>query len=201
MQYEPLSTIKLEADNRLSQPEDLPELVHLDDHALAVMIDFKQTKPITVKAGEFIDHTLNEMKVSGVHLLIVIDDEERVVGLIGSEDLLGEKPLKVMQKRRMPRNEIRVRLIMAPQTELSALDIDELRHAKVAHIIETMRKLKSHYILVTKTVTKTNEKTELQHVVGLFASSQINKQLHMDITDSLRAARSIAELQERERHT
>ena len=86
---------------------------------------------------------------------------------------------------------------MLPQAELSALDIDELHHAKVVHIIETMHDHKSYYILVIKT----DKETKKQHIVGLFATSQISKQLHKEITDSLGSVLSITELKKRDQQT
>lgn len=180
--YEPLETRQLQDNNAICYPKELPEIVHLNDPASFVMLDFKNHKPLTIHAGEFIDDAGNEMKYSNVHLLIVVDDDQRVVGLIEANDLIGEKPLQIAQSRGMERKEIRVRLLMTPQEKISVLDVDELKNAKVAHIIETMRTLKTRYLLVICHQTDAS-----QEVMGLFAASQISKQLHLDITAAIRS--------------
>ena len=94
--YEPLKTIKLSADNTYLHLHKVLELVHLDDPAFAVMTDFTQTSPRTIGPDEPMDNALNEMKIHGVHLLLVQDDHDKVIGIIASEDILGERPIKII---------------------------------------------------------------------------------------------------------
>jgi CBS-domain-containing membrane protein len=178
--YVDLPTFTLPTENRLMQPEKLPELVHLDDPALFVMIDFKRVRPSYIDANERIDNALNEMKVKGVHWLLVIDQDERVIGFIASEDILGERPIKIMQQRHIARKDILVKMVMTGAEELMAIDFTYLKHAKVAHIINTLMHAQKHYALII-------EKRDPDHVDvrGLFSSSQISRQLHMDINNAL----------------
>lgn len=180
--YEPLETANLLKENKLCTPKLLPAVVHINDPAESVMINFNYHQPLTIHAGSFIQEAHDEMKFSNVHLLIVIDDDNEVVGLLGANDLIGEKPLQIAQSRGMDRNEIRVRLLMTPQNKISVVDHDELKHAKVAHIIETMRQLKTYYLLVM-----CSHKSNSQEVMGLFAASQLSKQLHVDITTAIKS--------------
>lgn len=190
--YEPLATTPLAADNQLMHSSTLPELVHLDDPALDVMIDFKKIKPFTVGLQESIDHALNEMKVSGTHVLLVTNNQSQILGIISTEDILGERPIKAMQERHITRAHVLVRMVMTPQDKVATLEFESLRHAKVAHIIHTLKALRQHYLLVIQPGSEHKQK-----VRGIFSSSEISRQLHMDISNSLGEAHSLAELKKR----
>lgn len=176
-----------------AKPTELPLVVHLDDPALNVMIDFNHTKPLTISPNKPIDEALEEMKISGVHMLLVLDQDANVMGLISTEDILGEKPINIIQEGRVTRGEILVKQVMIPESEIMAFDIDTLLLAKVGNVINTLKKLKEHYALVLKF---SKDKSRL--VCGLFSSSQISKQLHADVNNHLIGeARTLSELQKR----
>lgn len=166
-----------------THPVQLPEVVHLEDPALAVMIDFKQSKPSTIRPTTPIDYAMHEMKISGVHLMLVVDDTERVIGLISSEDVIGEKPIKLIQEGRLTRAEILVRMVMTPAEDIIAFDIEALRLARVGNVINTLREHHQHYALVLQKLP-----AQPLFIRGLLWSSQISKQLHMDITNSISQA-------------
>lgn len=187
--YQPLPTLHLNAGSPYFHTGDLPEIIHLNDPALSVMLDFKQTKAITIKPSALLHEANIEMKACGVHLLLVVDDEGKVVGLISSEDILGEKPVKITQEKHVSRADVRVRMIMTPQEHILAIDYETLRLAKVAHVIQTLKQAKQHYALVVELDTHRH-----QTVRGLFSLSQISKQLDMNVIDDDLLARSLLEL-------
>jgi CBS-domain-containing membrane protein len=188
--YIPIQTIPLKADVSYFQPPALPAIAHWDDPAMQVLVDFKYVKAETIGADETIDTALTMVKNCSYHALLVIDKEDKILGLISSEDLLGEKPLKAIQERRIARADISVRMVMTPQHELMAIDVENLRHAKVGHIVSTLHARKQHYALAVK-VDEVNDK---QTVRGLFSLAQISKQLGVDVVSDVPEAHSIAEL-------
>lgn len=190
--YEALKTITLSPENAFLRPKKLPELVHLDDSAFAVMCDFTQTRPRMIGLNESIDHALNEMKVHGVHQLLVRGENGNIKGVIGSEDILGELPIKILQERRIQRSQILVKMIMVPIEKIAALDMRILEHAKVGNIVVTLKKLNTHYALAIS-----NENGDTQTIRGIFTTSQISHQLHQDIADSIAKAQSVSDLQKR----
>ncbi len=189
--YEKLSTTQLSETETVLRSTKIPELVHLDDAAFLVMTDFNQTKPRTTAPKESMDDALNDMKVQGVHLLLVKDEDGLIEGVIASEDILGEKPIQIIQERRIPRAQITVKMIMTPLSHIAALDIKSIQHAKVGNIVETLKALNQHYVLVFE---RNEDETLLR---GIFTTSQISRQLHQDVADSLSKAQSISELQKR----
>ena len=191
--YEIWETAALATNNKLLCPVRLPEMVHINDPALDVMLDFSTCQAFTIKPEQLIDDAAAEMKIRGVHMLLVTTDAQQVIGLISSEDILGEKPVKLSQERRLARHKIMVKMVMVPQTKILTFDLDTLQHAKVGHIINTMKKHQQHYALVIK-----NNEHGVTHIIkGLFSISQISKQLHVDITSPLINAEFVLEQQKR----
>ena len=192
--YEPLlRTIKLSPENTYLRSRQLPELVHLDDPAFVVMTDFSQIPPRTVEPNESIDNALNEMKLHGVHLLLVQNGDDNIIGVVGSEDLLGELPIKISQERRLKRSQILIKMVMTPLNQICAFDMHTLERAKVGNIIVTLKSLRMHYALIIS-----NENNHRQTLRGIFTTSQISRQLHVDISDAIAKAQSISELQKRQ---
>lgn len=188
--YEILPTIELDPETAQLRSQTLPELVHLDDPATLVMTDFRLTIPHIIHESEPMDEALHEMKEKSVHWLLVVDKENHIIGLIGSDDILGEKPIKLIQERRISREQVLVNMTMEPLDQVTAFDLENIKHARVGNIVNTMQELRVHYALVVKAGEDGNT------VVGIFNTSQISRQLHQEITQRLRAE-SLSELQEK----
>ncbi len=189
--YSPLNIVALKPDVTYYQYQEAPELVHWNDPALQAMIDFRFTKAATVNPEESIDIALLNVKNSTSHVLLVINREQQILGLIDAEDLMGEKPVRAIQERRLARADVTVRMVMTPKSEVVALDFEQLRHAKVGHIVQTLHAHKHHYALVVKI----DETTGAQVIRGLFSTSQLSKQLGQDVSSAPPEALSLAELQ------
>lgn len=189
--YIPIPTIPIKTGISYAHPSEPPEVAHWDDLALQVMLDFNAVKAQTISPDEHIDVALREVTNTPYHVLLVVNKEQQLLGLLGSEDLLGEKPLKAIQERRLSRMDLTVNMVMTPYNELIGLDIESLRHARVGHIIETLHSNKQHYALVINIHEKDNT-----HVIhGLFAASYLSKQLGQDIMSMTDGVMTIAELQ------
>lgn len=168
------------------------ELVHLDSPALAVMTDFKSVIPVTTSADVPIDDALKKMKTAGVRLLFVVDEEERIIGLVTAKDIMGERPIMITQQSRVPRAAITVATIMRAQPEIQVIDMARLREAQVGDIVATLQALERQHALVVKI----NRDTGGHSVVGMFSTSHISKLLGHDVTEPIRPAHSLAEIVE-----
>lgn len=178
--YESLPTISILRNGTMLRAQALPELVHLEDPALSVMTDFTLAPPHTILPTDTMDHAIKEMEISGVHLLLVINEENHFQGIISSEDVWGEKPIKLLQERRVDRDQLLVRAIMVPFTDITALDFTMIQSAKVGHIVKTLSEHKQHYALA---VSPSTTDQNVQFIHGIFTASQISKQLHQDMTE------------------
>jgi hypothetical protein len=119
----------------------------------------------------------------------VVDHDDKVAGFISSEHILGEKTIKLIHEKRIPRHEVEVQMVMRPQSDVSAFDYASLKHAKVGHVINTMRNAHQHYALVVELDSEHN-----QTVRGMFSLSLLSKQLNSDYISDVPEARTIAEL-------
>lgn len=190
-EFAALSHIHLQPGRTFEHPAELPEIVHWSSPAVDVMTDFRVVHPVTVRPDVSIDEALEKMKQVGVRLLLVINEEQEIIGLITAKDIQGERPVKLVQEARIPHSSIPVKAIMTPQSEIIALNMISVRNALVGHIIETLRQLERQHILVLEI----DEVTKAQTVRGLFSTSRIGRQLGESITAEVAPAHSLAEMQ------
>src|SRR5271170_3556539 len=99
------------------------------DPAVYAITDFKRDYPMTVDAERQIDDALNDMTRVGVRALLVAKDQ-RLVGLITSYDIQGERPIQFLHSSNYSRHQdIRVADIMTPWDQLLALDWESVQSA------------------------------------------------------------------------
>jgi CBS domain-containing protein len=124
------------------------------------------------------------MIASGVRLLFVMNADDALVGLITASDLFGETPITHMQKHGGLREDILVQDIMTPRVKLKTLQLTDVLKARVGDIIETMKDFgRQHILVVDKPDGKSNER-----ICGLFSTTQISRQLGIEINLSPRAS-------------
>ena len=175
---------------RPAQPPPSPDLLHLYDSAMHVMTDFHYATPRTVTGEVQIDAALEQMQAAGVRLLLVIDDDDNVIGIITTKDIQGEKPIRLTEQTRISRADMKVSEIMTPQPDIPVLPMLSVRDAQIGHIVETLNTLERQHVLVVDTEPESGAQT----VRGVFSTSQISKQLHADVTPDLAAAHSLLEM-------
>lgn len=178
--YLPLSSTLLEPAVAYAQPtQPVPDKVSLDDPATSVMTDLTRITAVIILPGDPADEAHRRMIQRGVRLLLVVDQDRKVVGLITATDILGEKPVLVGSQRGLRREEVMVRDIMTPQERLEVLDMADVRTAKVGHIVATLRKSGRQHAMVVD-----RDRNSRQTVRGLFSATQIARQLGATIQTS-----------------
>ncbi len=178
--YTALTSSLMQSAVSYAQPsQPLPEKVTVDDPALQVLTDFKRVTAIIVLAGDTVDEAHSRMIKRGVRLLLVVDQERKVIGLITANDILGEKPMQVIAQRGIRREELLVRDVMTPQERLQVLGLDALRTAKVGHVVATLKAAGRQHALVVET-----DGSGRQTVRGMFSTTQIARQLGVTIQTS-----------------
>jgi len=167
-----------------------PELIDLDDQAIHVMTDFHYVTPQTVAPDILIDDALEQMKTGGVRLLLVINSDREIIGIITAKDIQGERPIKLAEQTRINRANILVSMIMTSQSDIPVLSMLSVTDAQIGHIVETLRELERQHILVVDIDSGSGKQT----VCGVFSTSQISKQLKRDIAPKVTAAHSLSEI-------
>lgn len=193
IKHELIDTIPIFVDRTCLPTSQLPELVHMDDPAFSVMADFRMLQPHVIGENDFMDAAINEMKIHGLHLLLVKNNSNNISGILASEDILGEKPIQLIQERRIQRSHITVKMVMTPVSSLPAFDMESIRYARVGNIVATLNMLKQNYALVIDQ----NADGDQQIIRGIFTTSQISHQLHTNISVNVAKAKSLSELQKR----
>ena len=187
--YHPLSVHYLRPGARHHRPGEDAERVRLDSPALAVMTDLKQVPAATIDLEAPVDAANRFMVRRGVRLLLVSDDERQVLGLISSNDILGEKPVQFALERGIKRQEIRVRDIMTPCEQLEVLRYADLIHAEVGHVVATLQHSGRQHALVADM----GGDGKTQTLRGIFSASQIARQLGVAI-QTTELAQTFAEI-------
>ena len=171
----------------------LPERVGLENPALDVMTDFRRLTAFIATPGDTIQQAEERMIRRKVRLLFVMDSQDRVAGLITSTDIHGEKPMQVVQSRGIRRDDVLVADVMTPVERLEAVDYDDIAHARVGHVLETLKARGRQHALVI-------EHTENgQMVRGLLSLSQLCKQLGVTV-ETTEVASSFIEIEQQLAH-
>lgn len=188
--YEIIPAISLPSGIEAAHPPALPELTHIDDSAFDVFVDFQFQRPAITLATHSIDEALLEMKANNVHMLLVMDAEKHIIGIISSQALHGEQPYKIIQEGRVKHSDIHVGTIMLPIEQVLCFDYDALKSAKIGNLVETFKKHRRHYALVTKTNTY-----GVKHIQGYFSASRISRTLSLSTKANQLSEATIHELQ------
>ena len=188
--YKSKYSIPLQPGTSFARPKPEVDWVDPDNPALDVMTDFHRVEPKTIGPEQTIDDTLEQMKEQGVRLLLVIDQDDVIIGVVTAKDIQGEKPIKIVQETQVSRSSLLVKDIMTPQSDISVLNMVSVEEAQVGHIVQTLHELKRQHTLVVEV----DEDSGNQRVRGMFSTSQINKQMHSQSTDDITPADTFAEI-------
>jgi CBS-domain-containing membrane protein len=187
--YPPLPAKLLRPGTSFFSPlQVLPERVGLEHPARAVMTDLKQVSAVVIRPDDTVDEAHRRMIQRGVRLLLVLDPDRRVVGLLTATDILGEKPMKVVAERGCRHGDIVVSDIMTPQERLEVLDMADVATARVGHIVATLTASgRQHAMAVDR------DARGMETVRGLFSATQIARQLGAAVP-TMERARTFAEI-------
>jgi CBS domain-containing protein len=186
--YRPLTSKPLSGQVRVARPAP-PKSVTADSPALDVMTDLKHNVPATIDQQQSMDAAHAYMIQRGVRLLLVLNGERSLAGILTATDVLGDRPLKVIQERRIRHSDIVVADIMTPLEKLEAIEIGELEHARVGEVAASLREAGRQHALVVEV-----DREGRTMVCGIFSRTQIERQLGASIGDYA-GARSFAEIE------
>lgn len=167
-----LATFKAPAGSSFCQPNSL-RLVHADSPAISVMTDLKQVSVATTGPDASLQQATQTMISRGVRLLLVIDHNDEVLGLITARDTQGEKPIQMIQERGGKFADLLVRDLMCPRERIDLLEAEDVLRATVADIVETLKHSKRQHAIVAER-GRAGEQTRL---CGIFSATQIGRQL------------------------
>ncbi len=186
--YHPLAAHRLNGNVSIAKPP-APPSVTLDSPASEVMTDLRHVYAAVIKPQTSMETANSYMVQRGVRLLLVLNPDNSLAGLITSTDILGDKPLRFIQERRVKHSEILVSDVMTPLDRLEAIPLSDVASAKVGHVIASLHDSGRQHTLVT-----TKDAQGHTIICGIFSRSQIEKQTGMPI-ESSEVAKTFAEIE------
>ncbi|MDD2669248.1 MULTISPECIES: CBS domain-containing protein [Zoogloea] len=157
--------------------------------AIEVMTDLRRIPAATIAHNVSLSETNHSMILRGVRLLFVTDASRRIVGIVTSNDLLGEKPTRVARERMMRHEELTVRDIMVSTEELDAVSLADVLRSEVGHVVATLKSCGRQHALVVE-----EGADGVPAVRGIFSASQIARQMGIPL-QTTEVARTFAEIE------
>jgi CBS domain containing-hemolysin-like protein len=115
--------------------------------ALTILTDFRQHRPRVIDSGVKAIDLENMMKRSHVKMKLVLDANEKFIGIVSLYDLSEENILKKIDKN-TSRDELLVTDFMHPRHTLKCFDYNELSRATVGDVLETQKHNHQQHCLV-----------------------------------------------------
>jgi CBS-domain-containing membrane protein len=188
-EYQPLHSFFPALHGSCALVEPLAHAVTLDSPAIEVMTDLSRVPAITIEPSASVATANDYMVTRGVRSLFVIAPDRHVIGLITTTDILGERPVRVGQARGVRRHELSVADVMTPIEAVVAMRMEDVRAAKVGHIVASLKQAGRHHELVAESGSDGGAR-----IRGMFSSSQIARQLGIPLQIS-ELAQTFAEIE------
>jgi CBS domain-containing protein len=189
--YKPLPMTRMAAGVTVQAPGAYaPKPVRADSPAIEAMTDFRQVAAATIRATATLAQATEAMIARGVRLLLVVDGDRVVQGLITARDTMGERPINLMRDRGVVHGDLTVADLMVPREAIDVLDIGVVLRCEVGHIIATLKEAGRQHALVVDRDQLTREII----VRGVFSATQIGRQLGVPIL-AFTVAQTFAEIE------
>ena len=178
--YQSLPLHRPESGVRFFCPKPPSRRVSLGDPAMIVMTDLRQVTVSTVERSTPLAKALAVMIERGVRLLLVCDDDNKVIGLLTCQDIDGGKADRILTKAGGAWEDLVAADVMTLRPKLEALRMEDVSRARVGDIIATLRQVNRQHALVLDGDTETGERA----VRGIFSLSHIGLRLGLNIDPS-----------------
>ena len=175
--YSALTEINLKGIAVYAQaPKSTHGEVTLASPAVDVMTDFHHTPAITISGRATVDDANTKMITFGIRSLLVTNTSKQIIGIITATDIMSEKPMKVLQSRGGRYQDIEVQDIMTESDKLFFVHYQDLKKAKVGHVLQTLKQSGRQHTLVLE---ENDEHIEI--VRGIISAAQIARQLGVTV--------------------
>lgn len=178
--FAPVVSHPFKAGSGFARPtQTLQQNVKLSDPAISVMTDLRSVSVVNVRAKTTLDKANEKMIRYGVRTLLVLDDADKVTGVLTATDVLGEKPVRFLQQMGGTHADILVRDVMTVQRDLEVLKLADVQKAQVGNILASLKAAgRQHAMVVEEAADGT------QTVRGLYSATQIARQMGVQVRNA-----------------
>lgn len=187
--FKTLATHRPSTPMRVQQP-DTQRSVTVQSPALDVMTDFARLHSVTIAPDASLFAANETMVARGVRLLLVVTENQCLLGVVSTRDTLGERPMQLAHQGKGNLFELTVGDLMHPVDQTDMLDFNDVRHANVGDVVATLKSLGQQHVLVAAVDPADGR----QRVRGVFSATQIGRQLGVEI-QTFEIARTFAEIE------
>jgi CBS domain-containing protein len=166
------------------------ERVSATSPAIRVMTSLRQVSAGTIRPDATLAEATQTMIARGVRLLLVVDRDNLVVGLITARDTQGERPVRLVHEQGGRFEDLQVRDVMTPRDAIDLIDIRDVMRAEVRDIVATLKDQGRQHALVAETDPITGR----IRICGIFSATQIGRQLGLPV-QTFEVAKTFAEIQ------
>ncbi|ACL71440.1 CBS domain-containing protein [Thioalkalivibrio sulfidiphilus] len=185
----PLPSFKAPAQLGYVEP-GIQERVVATSPAMQVMTSLRNVSASTIRPGASLVEANQTMIARGVRLLLVVDPEGQVIGLITARDTQGERPIQMVHERGGRFEDLQVRDLMIPRESIDLIDMRDVMRAEVRDIVATLKDQGRQHALVAST----DQATGRTRICGIFSATQIGRQLGLSV-QTFEVAKTFAEIQ------
>jgi CBS domain-containing protein len=173
MQFKPLLLSTLKIETGYYRPYfNTPNLINVTASALEVMTDLRYVPAATIQDNIDLDTATQKMIARGVRALLVTNEADDVIGILTARDLMGSRVDQLINTGKSV-GDIRVHEIMTTQEQIETLSLNDVLHAHVGDIVETLKHSGRQHALVVES----DPLTDKPCIRGIFSASQIARQL------------------------
>ena len=180
----------LKAGTSFARPTQVfPNNVNINDAAMSVMTDLSKVSMVVTRPNITMDVANAKMIRYGVRMLLVLDSNDNIAGVLTASDILGEKPIRFLQNMGGTHADILVRDLMKPQRELEVFSIEDVKKANVGQVVASLKAAGRQHGLV---VAAGNDGK--QTVCGIFSVTQIARQLRLGLAEMFAEVEAVVSL-------
>jgi len=163
--------------NEMSDVSDLiwPEEkkdISISSPATTFFTDFKLTQPLVVESTISADMARLLMLKSHVKLKLVVDANNKFLGVVSLEDV-NDQNVTAMQSKKIKRESITVEDVMVPKSKISGFNYSEIEKADIETVIHHLKDNGQQHCLVLD--------DNSNKIRGIFSASDISRKLGLPI--------------------
>ncbi|GAA0218812.1 CBS domain-containing protein [Marinomonas primoryensis] len=148
------------------------EDINIYSSALSVFTDFTTAGPRVIESSTRADELVQLMKKEHVRMKIVVDTDNRFIGVISLDDLSEDVFIKQIANG-FKRSELMVADLMRAKEELLALSYTSLKNSDIESLLFSQRHNLLQHLLVIDEDTKA--------IRGVISSNDVVRQLRLDV--------------------